>query len=135
MSMEKTTNVSSASDLKETLRELLNESVEAYALVQTASRRRGDRQRSENIESHLERSVVRPLRNALRRFGDAKTRPDEEVALAASGLAQMDINVVMVEEKLFAVVKQAAVLRLRADAPPELLEAFAAFEDSGISDR
>jgi CDGSH-type Zn-finger protein/truncated hemoglobin YjbI len=54
-----------------------------------------------------------------------ETRPDE-VALAASGLAQMDINLVTVEEKLFALVKQAAALRLRADAPAELLEAFAA---------
>jgi hypothetical protein len=32
----------------------------------------------------------------------------------------------MVDSKMFAVAKQAAVLRLRADTPPELLEGFAA---------
>jgi CDGSH-type Zn-finger protein len=124
--MEKTTNSSSASGLKEALRELLNESVAVYVLVQTASRGRGDNHRSADLESRLERSVMRPLRELLRRLGDTETRPEEEVAPAASGLAPKDPNVVMVEEKLFAVVKQAAVLRIRADAPPELLEAFAA---------
>jgi CDGSH-type Zn-finger protein/truncated hemoglobin YjbI len=126
MSMEKTTHSSSASGLKAALRELLNESVAVYVLVQTASRRRGDYHQSADLEIRLERSVMRPLREVLRRLGDTETRPDQEVALAASGLAPMDPNVVMVEEKLFAVVKQAAVLRTRADAPPELLEAFAA---------
>jgi CDGSH-type Zn-finger protein/truncated hemoglobin YjbI len=69
---------------------------------------------------------MRPLKDALRRLGDTETRPDEAVALAARGLVPTDLDVVMMEEKMFAVAKQAAVLRLRADAPPELLEAFAA---------
>jgi CDGSH-type Zn-finger protein/truncated hemoglobin YjbI len=122
--MEKTINTPQKSDLKEALRELLNEAVAVYALVQTASRRRGDRQRSTDIESRLERSVMRPLKDALHRLGDTETRADEVVALA--GLGPSGLNVAMVDEKMFAVAKQAAALRLRADAPMELLEAFAA---------
>jgi CDGSH-type Zn-finger protein/truncated hemoglobin YjbI len=124
--MEETTTTPWTSDLKEALRELLNESVAVYALVQTAFRARGELQRSADIESRLGRSVMRPLKDALRRLGDTETRPDEAVALAARGLVPTDLDVVMMEEKMFAVAKQAAVLRLRADAPPELLEAFAA---------
>jgi CDGSH-type Zn-finger protein/truncated hemoglobin YjbI len=129
MSMEKTTNTLWTSDLRKTLRELLNESVAVYALVQTASRGGGDRQRSADIESRLERSVMRPLKDALRRLGDIETQPDEAVALTAPGLVPTDLDVVLVDEKMFAVAKQAAVLRLRVDAPPELLEAFAALLD------
>jgi CDGSH-type Zn-finger protein/truncated hemoglobin YjbI len=124
--MEETTTTPWTSDLKEALRELLDESVAVCALVQTAFRRRGELQRSADIESRLGRSVMRPLKDALRRLGDTETRPDEAVALAARGLAPTDLDVVMMDEKMFAVAKQAAVLRLRADAPPELLEAFAA---------
>ena len=124
--MEETVTTPGTSDLKEALRELLNASVAVYALVQTAFRGRGELQRSADIESRLGRSVMRPLKGALRRLGDTETRPDEAVALAARGLVPTDLDVVMVEEKMFAVAKQAAVLRLRADAPPELLEAFAA---------
>jgi CDGSH-type Zn-finger protein/truncated hemoglobin YjbI len=126
MSMEKTTTTPWTSDLKEALRELLNESVAVYALVQAAFCGRGELQRSADIESRLGRSVMRPLKGALRRLGDTETRPDEAVALAARGLVPTDLDVVMMEEKMFVVAKQAAVLRLRADAPPELLEAFAA---------
>src|SRR5580700_32538 len=124
--MEETTTTPWTSDLKEALRELLDESVAVCALVQTAFRRRGELQRSADIESRLGRSVMRPLKDALRRLGDTETRPDEAVALAARGLAPTDLDVVMMDEKMFAVAKQAAVLRLRADVPPELLEAFAA---------
>jgi CDGSH-type Zn-finger protein/truncated hemoglobin YjbI len=124
--MEKTINTPRKSDLKEALRELLDEAVAVYALVQTASRRRGDRQRSTDIESRLDRSVMRPLKAALHRLGDVETRRDEVSALAAPGLVPTDLDVAMVDEKLFAVAKQAAAMRLRADAPPELLEAFAA---------
>ena len=124
--MEKTINTPWKSDLKEALRELLNEAVAVHALVQTASRRRGDRQRSTDIESRLERSVMRPLKDALHRLGDVETRTDEVVALAAPGLEPTDLDIAMVDEKIFAVAKQAAAVRLRADTPPELLEAFAA---------
>jgi CDGSH-type Zn-finger protein/truncated hemoglobin YjbI len=124
--MEKTINTPRKSDLKEALRELLDEAVAVYALVQTASRRRGDRQRSTDIESRLDRSVMRPLKAALHRLGDVETRRDEVSALAAPGLVPTDLDVAMVDEKLFTVAKQAAAMRLRADAPPELLEAFAA---------
>jgi CDGSH-type Zn-finger protein/truncated hemoglobin YjbI len=124
--MEETTTTPWTSDLKEALRELLDESVAVYALVQTAFRGRGELQRSADIESRIGRSVMRPLKDALRRLGDTETRPDEAVALAARGLVPTDLDVVMMDEKMFAVAKQAAVLRLRADAPPELLEAFAA---------
>jgi uncharacterized Fe-S cluster protein YjdI len=126
MSMEKGANTSSASGLKEALRELLNESVALYALVQMASRRGLDRQRSADIESRLERSVMRPLKDALRRLDEIDTRPDEAAALAAAGFVPSDIDVATLDEKLFAVAKMAAALRLQQDAPPELLEAFAA---------
>ncbi|HEY4045893.1 MAG TPA: CDGSH iron-sulfur domain-containing protein [Acidobacteriaceae bacterium] len=126
MDMENATNTSSASGLKEALRDLLNQSVALYALVQVASRRGGDRQRSEDIESRLERSVMRPLKDALRRLYEIETRPDEVVALAAAELVPSDIDVATLDEKMFAVAKMAAALRLRVDAPPELLEAFAA---------
>jgi CDGSH-type Zn-finger protein/truncated hemoglobin YjbI len=126
MSLEKTINTPRKSDLKEALRELLDEAVVLYGLVQTASRRRGDRQRNTDIESRLERSVMRPLNAALHRLGDVETRPAEVSAFAAPGLVPTDLDVARVDEKLFAVAKQAATMRLRADAPPELLEAFAA---------
>jgi len=98
MSMEKTTTTPWTSDLKEALRELLNESVAVYAVVQTAFRGRGELQRSADIESRLGRSVMRPLKDALRRLGDTETRPDEAVALAAPGLVPTDLGVVMVGE-------------------------------------
>jgi hypothetical protein len=82
--------------------------------MKTASRGRGDRERSADLESHSERSVVRPLQKCTTQIRRSETRSDEEDALAASGLAQMEIDEVMVEEKLFAVVKQAAVSRLRS---------------------
>jgi CDGSH-type Zn-finger protein/truncated hemoglobin YjbI len=126
MNMESTTNTPNTSDLKEALRELLNESVALCALVRTAPRGGGDRQRSTDIESRLERSVMRPLKDALRRLGDTETRPDEAVALPAPGWATTDLKAVTVAQKMFAVAKQAAALRIRTDAPPELLEAFAA---------
>jgi CDGSH-type Zn-finger protein/truncated hemoglobin YjbI len=126
MSMEKTTNTPGTSDLKDALRELLDQSVAVYALVRTASGKGGDRQRSADIESRLERSVLRPLKDALRGLGDSETRPQEAAAPAAGGLVPADLDPAEVDEKMFAVAKQAAVLRLRSDAPPELLEAFAA---------
>jgi hypothetical protein len=69
---------------------------------------------------------MRPLKDAMRRLGNTETRPDEAVASTAAGSAPMNLDVVQVDEKIFAVAEQAAVLRLRADAPPELFEAFAA---------
>jgi CDGSH-type Zn-finger protein/truncated hemoglobin YjbI len=125
MSAEETTNTPSTSDLKEALRELLNECVALYGLVQTASPGLGDLQRSEDIKSRLERSVIRPLNDAVRGLDETPTQPDEMVAHLDPGSAQTNINILMVDQKLFAVAKQAALLRLRADAPPELLEAFA----------
>jgi CDGSH-type Zn-finger protein len=124
--MENTTNIPGTSDLKESLRELLNESVAVRALVQTAPRGCGDRQPSVHIERHLERSVVRPLKDALRRLGDTETQLEKAAGLVPAGLVSTDLDIVMVDEKMFAVAKQAAVLRHRADAPPELLESFAA---------
>jgi CDGSH-type Zn-finger protein/truncated hemoglobin YjbI len=126
LSMQKTTNTPSTPDLKEALRDLLNESVAVYALLRTVTSGVSDRQGSEGIESRLERSVVRPLRDALCRLGDTETQPDKAIALAVSRLVPKDLDLVMVDENIFAVAKQAAALRLRADAPPELLEAFAA---------
>jgi CDGSH-type Zn-finger protein/truncated hemoglobin YjbI len=125
MSAEETTNTPSTSDLKEALRELLNECVALYGLVQTASPGLGELQRSANIKSRLERSVIRPLNDALRGLDETPTQPDEMVAHLDPGSTQTNINILMVDEKLFAVAKQAALLRLRTDAPPELLEAFA----------
>jgi CDGSH-type Zn-finger protein/truncated hemoglobin YjbI len=126
MSMEKATDSLPESDLKEALCGLLNQSVAVYVLVRTASRRGGEHERSAAIESRLERSVMRPLRDALSRLGDTEMRVHEEIAQAASGLAQTELDVDKVGDQMFAVTKQAAILRLRADAPPELLEAFAA---------
>jgi len=123
MSVEETTNTPSTSDLKEALRELLNECVALYGLVQTAFPGRGER--SAVIKTRLERSVIRPLNDVSRGLDDTRRRPNEMVAPVDPGLAQANINVVMVDEKLIAAAKQAALLRLRADAPPELLEAFA----------
>lgn len=127
--MEKTTNTVSTPDLKQTIRELLNDSVVLYSLVRTASSERGDSKQGADIESRLERSVMRPLKGALRRLDDIETRPDEVVALAAPDMQATNIDVAVVNEKMFAVAKQASALRLRADAPPELLEAFAALLD------
>ena len=79
-------------DLKESLRELLNESVVIYALVQTAPRGRGDRQRSADIESRLEQSVMRPLKDALCRLGDTETQPEEAAGLASPGLVSTDLD-------------------------------------------
>ena len=124
--MDNTTNTASESDLKQALRELLKESVAIHALLQTASRGHGDHERSAETVRRLERSVMRPLKDGLRRLGDLETQADEGLASASPGLVQTDIDIGMVDEKILAVAKQAAALRLRTDAPPELLEAFAA---------
>ena len=126
LSMQKSTNTPLTPDLQEALRKLLNESVAVYALLRTASCGVSHRQQIGDIESRLERSVVRPLRDALRRLGHTETQPDEAVAFAASRSASTDLDLVMVYDKIFAVAKQAAALRFRAGATPELLEAFAA---------
>lgn len=126
MSREKTTSTPGTSDLREGLRQLLHESIAVHALVRTGSGGGGDRQRSADIESRLQQSVLRPLKDALRMLGDTGAQPDEAAALEARGLVPADPDPAKVDEKMFAVAKQAAALRLRADAPPELLEALAA---------
>ena len=126
MSMEKTPNTPSTPNLKEALLALLNESVAVYTLLRTASFGIGERQRIGDIENSLERSVMRTLKDALRGLGDTETPATDAVDPAASRLAPTDLNLAMVDENIFAVTKQAAALRLRPDAPPELLEAFSA---------
>jgi hypothetical protein len=64
---------------------------------------------------------MRSLKDAMRRLGDIETRPDEVVALAAPDMQAMNIDVAVVNEKMFTVAKQTSALRLRADVPPELL--------------
>jgi hypothetical protein len=68
-------------------------------LVQTASCEHGDRLEGADIASCLERSVMRPMKDALRRLGGTETPTDEAVALAALELASTDLAVVKVDEK------------------------------------
>ena len=126
MSMGNATNPASASDLKEALRELLKQSVAVHALVQTASSGNDHREWSADTVRRWERSVMRPLKDALHRLGDVETQAEEALSAGSPVPALTDIDAVMIDEKTFAVAKQAAALRLRADAPPESLEAFAA---------
>jgi hypothetical protein len=49
MSMEKTTNTVSTPDLKQAVRELLNDSVVLYSLVRTVSSERGDRKQCADV--------------------------------------------------------------------------------------
>jgi hypothetical protein len=65
-------------------------------LVQTASGEHGDRLEGADIASCLERSVRRPMKDALRRLGGTETPAD---ALAAPGLASTDLAVAKVDEK------------------------------------
>ena len=106
MGTDKTTKASPEFDLRKSLRELVKDAVALHAMVP-----------SPDIKDRLKRSVERPLNNALRRLGDVEALPDLEVAA--------DINGGTVDERLFALAKQAAALRLE-DPPSELLEALAA---------
>jgi len=138
MDIEKKTGPSLAPDLKSALRELLRTAGALHLLVRAAPPgQAGARLRTDALLC-LERSVIRPLQDALRRCGDTETQVRETTGAVSREEAPAGTDAAAVDEKLSAAVKLAADLRLRADAPPESLEAFSAllglFRVSGRGD-
>jgi CDGSH-type Zn-finger protein/truncated hemoglobin YjbI len=117
------------------MRELLGQSIAIRALVQQVLPGSALYERSAALDNRLQRSVERPLSAALRRLGDAEAQNTDAVASAPSDRPGMDVDIHLVDEKVFVLAQQAVSLRLRVDAPIELLEALAALlnlvRDSG----